>query len=278
MVEIRRGSEGFGGNSGLGSERLPWLEPVEDEDGADYGGETPAGYGGVLLAAIGVLIGIAVLTAAIVWWRHHRAATADIGQVIHAPAEPYKVRPADPGGMKPDKNGEVSYGTSAGQDIDSPLDLSALPEQPVASRHAAPAAPAPAASPAAAPTQIAPASAATPVPVAPPAAAPKSILPAPAPVKPAVVKPAAVPAAEASAPIPSGPSGTIQLGAFSTEAKANAVWKSLAGRFTWLKGLEKAVVPVASDGKTLYRLRASGPGAPGFCARLRIAGETCAGV
>ena len=265
MVEIRRG-DAYGA---AGSERLPWLEPVEDEDGVDYGAgdASGGGYGGVLLAAIGVLIAIAMLTAVVVWWRHHRAQNADLGQIIHAPAEPYKVKPADPGGMKPDRNGEVTYGTSAGQDIDSPLDLSALPEQPIAK------APAPAAK-APAPTEAPVPAAARPA--APVAAPTPRVAPARPPV---VVNPdRSVTIAGDMPEAPSGPSGTIQLGAFSTEAKAGAVWKTMSQRFAYLRGLEKVVVPVESDGKTLYRLRASGAGAPGFCARLRIAGETCSAV
>lgn len=263
MVEIRRGSDAMGAADG---ERLPWLEPVEDEDGGDYGaGDGGGGYGGVLLAVIAVLIAIAMLTAVVVWWRHHLAANADIGQIIHAPAGPYKVRPADPGGMKPDRNGEVTYGTSAGQDIDSPLDLSAMPEQPIAKAPAhAPATPPPAA--------IQPAPVAAPAP-------PRPVAPPPAVVKPPVAAHApALTIADTDAAEPAGPSATIQLGAFSTEAKAGAVWKTMAQRFVYLRGLEKVVVPVDADGKTLYRLRASGPGAGGFCARLRVAGETCSAV
>jgi hypothetical protein len=36
-------------------------------------------------------------------------------------------------------------------------------------------------------------------------------------------------------------------------------------------------VPVQSGGKTLYRLRASGP-IQGICGRLRVAGENCVEV
>ena len=287
MIEIRRGNEAYGS---AGGERLPWLEPVEDEDGVEYGAaDAGGGYGGVLLAAIAVLIGIALLTAVVVWWRHHRAATADIGQIIHAPAEPYRVKPADPGGMKADGNGEVTYGTSNGQDFDSPLDLAAMPEQPIAKAPA----PAPAAAPAPAPASAAPAPASAPAartspPAAQPAPPPVAIKPPPVatpaprmvPVKPPVVvnPDSSVTIAGDASAAPSGPNGTIQLGAFSTEAKASAVWKTMAQRFAYLRGLEKMVVPVESDGKTLYRLRASGAGASGLCARLRVAGETCSGV
>ena len=60
MAEIRRG---FGGEP-LGSERLPWLEPVEDED--DFP-ETGGGGGGgrvALWLVIGLVV-IATSTAAV---------------------------------------------------------------------------------------------------------------------------------------------------------------------------------------------------------------------
>ena len=96
---------------------------------------------------------------------------------------------------------------------------------------------------------------------------------APAPAKPAATKPAAA----APAPAAAG-GGTIQLGAFSSPSSANNAWKALSGRFTYLAPLTHNVVPVASGGKTLYRLRASGPGAENLCGRLRVAGESCVSV
>ena len=50
MVEIRRGM-----GEVLGSDRLPWLEPVEDEDQGRY--PDPGGFGGVIVTVIAVLIG-----------------------------------------------------------------------------------------------------------------------------------------------------------------------------------------------------------------------------
>jgi hypothetical protein len=72
--------------------------------------------------------------------------------------------------------------------------------------------------------------------------------------------------------------GTIQLGAFSTEAKANSVWKTLSGRFGALGALGMSINPVLSGSSTLYRLRASGAGAGKVCAQLKVAGESCSVV
>ncbi len=68
---------------------------------------------------------------------------------------------------------------------------------------------------------------------------------------------------------------TIQLGAFSSEKAASDAWKALARRFTYLEPLAFSVVPFEQNDRTLYRLRASGPGAGELCNRLRIAGEAC---
>lgn len=54
----------------------------------------------------------------------------------------------------------------------------------------------------------------------------------------------------------------------------------LSGRFLYLHDANMAIEPVKSGDNTLYRLRASGGGEPAsrLCARLKIAGETCAVV
>ena len=70
----------------------------------------------------------------------------------------------------------------------------------------------------------------------------------------------------------------IQLGAFSSQTSANRAWSALSGRFRYLAPLSHNVVPVQTGGRTLYRLRASGPDAAGICRRLRVAGEDCTTV
>jgi hypothetical protein len=100
--------------------------------------------------------------------------------------------------------------------------------------------------------------------------------PAPAQPQPKAAEPAQPKAAPPA--VPSGPGGSIQLGAFSSQAGANAAWKALSGRFSYLAPLSHNVVPVTSGGRTLYRLRAGGPGAASICNRLRIAGESCVAV
>ena len=153
--------------------------------------------------------------------------------------------------------GEVAAAASAGQTPQGNLNVDTIPETPVTqAQH--PGAPAPAA--------------------APPAAAPGHPAPAPAP---APARPAPAPAAAHPAPAPqqpAAPGGTIQLGAFSTQAAANQAWTALSGRFRYLAPLSHAVVPVQAGGRTLYRLRASGADAAGVCRRLQVAGEACSTV
>ncbi|HMI20163.1 MAG TPA: SPOR domain-containing protein [Sphingomonas sp.] len=280
MAEIRRG---FGGEA-LGNERLPWLEPVEDED--DYP-ETGGGGGGRLaLWIVIVLVALAILFGGFILWQRHRAASADIGEVIHAPAGPYKEKPANPGGLQVNEGDVLAAKMGTGTDIDSPIDLTRIPEQPVtrpgSDQSAAPApAPAPVAARPGAPAAPPVATPAQPPKVpphpalayAPPTAASAPVVKAPPPAP--VAKAPPVPAAPSAPASASGGSGTIQLGALGSEAKAKQVWKSLSTRFSTLAPLNMSITPVKVGDATLYRLRASGGDAKRLCAQLKVAGETC---
>jgi hypothetical protein len=95
----------------------------------------------------------------------------------------------------------------------------------------------------------------------------------------AAAQPKQPPAPAPKAAPPAAPSGpAIQLGAFSSEAGANQAWKALSGRFSYLAPLNHGVTPTSSGGRTLYRLRATGPGSASVCGRLRAAGESCVAV
>jgi cell division protein FtsN len=73
---------------------------------------------------------------------------------------------------------------------------------------------------------------------------------------------------------PAKKSGLAQLGAFSSVEKANAAWASLAARPA-LGGFTRRITVVESDGKTLFRLRASGGDAAELCRSLKAAGAPC---
>lgn len=108
-------------------EPLPWLEAVDDEDGQ---GGIPARR--MLAALLVVLLAAAVVSVTFFWLGRQQA--GDVGgapELIKAPPGPYKVKPADPGGLDVAGESETAFETSAGHDTDAKLDLSRTPEAPV---------------------------------------------------------------------------------------------------------------------------------------------------
>ena len=110
-------------------EQLPWLEAVDDED-------VPRGVPArrMLAALLVVLLAAALVSATFFWLGRQNAADTGGGapEIIRAEPGPYKVKPADPGGLDVAGESETAFETSAGQDTDAQLDLSRIPEQPVA--------------------------------------------------------------------------------------------------------------------------------------------------
>lgn len=207
---IERGT----GQSYDAGERLPWLEPVEEVE------ETRGPSMGKMIGL--VLLGILLLGAIVggySWWSQQGATSGGSGELIAAPAEPYKIKPEDPGGMEVEGEGDTSFAASEGAEPQGKIDVAAVPEAPLVAEEEA--------------------------------------------------------AAPASGASKAGSAGTIQLGAFSSEASANSAWKALSTRFKYLEPLTHSILEVKSGDKTLYRLRASGPDAASLCGRLRVAGETC---
>ena len=115
---------------------LPWLEAVDDED------EPPAMSARRMLAAILVVLVAGALVGATFFWLGRRnAETTGAPELIRAEPGPYKVRPADPGGLDVKGESETAFQTSAGEDSDAQLDVSRLPqsERPVEKPAPAPA-------------------------------------------------------------------------------------------------------------------------------------------
>ncbi len=112
------------------------------------------------------------------------------------------------------------------------------------------------------------------------------VMPAPS-AAPAAPPPAVPAAAAAPASTPRGPAAPaprtiqygIQLGAFSTEAKAHAEWQRvLRAHGSELAGLSPDIAPVRSGAGTLYRLRVATAGeakSRSLCEALRSKGQAC---
>lgn len=274
-------------------DRLPWLEPVEEQP-LDEGVSAGRLIAGLLVAliALGLVVGG-------VYWLKQRAsapqvASADSSDTIAAPPAPYKVKPSEPGGLQVKGQGDSAYAASEGSEVNGQIDLTATPEAPVTKAKpvpvAVPTAPPPVevakaspplavppAKPVAKPVEVAKATPA-PKPVA-PVTKPIQVAKAPAPKPATTPKPVAAPAevaTESETPVAGGHGTLIQLGAFATEGKANAAWKSLSGRVSALSGLSPTVTSAQVGGRTVYRLRSvAGGKASQVCAKLKVAGETC---
>ena len=251
-------------------DRLPWLEPVEEQprDGGPGAGKLIA----VMLVAL-MVIGLVV--GGIFWMRDASGRSDGPGDLIAAPAGDYKVKPDQPGGMKVEGEGDTAYAASDGKETDAGINLNAVPETPVAGvGSAARTDPAPKVA-AAKPTQPVPAAKA-PAQGAVVVALPKTVTPATAPKVAAATPKAAAPAPAQTPAAPAAGGPQVQLGAFGSEARANAAWKSLSARFSFLAPLEKTVMQATVGNGTVYRLRASAGGqAKSICAKLKVAGESC---
>ena len=213
--------------------QLPWLEAVDDEDG-------PRGFSSrkMLAALLVVFAAVAIIAATFFYLGRKDPAGLGAPELIKADPGPYKVKPADPGGLDVAGESETAFQTSAGEDSDAQLDLNALPEEAVARPP-------------------------KPEPQAPPKKLPPNETQVP------VVEPAPAP------PQPSGPAGSvIQLGAYKNAAQAERAWTALSTRFPSVKTMTKLVVPFAGG----YRLRAGATSpaeAKQACQTLKVAGESC---
>jgi len=213
--------------------QLPWLQAVEDQD-------EPRGVSArKMLVALAVVLLAGLLVAATFFWLGRRdTAVNGPPELIQAPPGPYKVKPPSAGGLDVAGESETAFETSAGDDKDAQLDLSKVPEAPVAK-------------PAKEEPKVAP--------------------------KPGFSTEAKVPSkpkapAEAK---PSGPPGSvIQLGAFANQAQAERAWTALSARFPTVAAMNKLVIPFSGG----IRLRAAAPSpaeAKQACQALKAAGENC---
>lgn len=275
-------------------EDAPWLDEAdyEDEDGPTHtlvGRRTLFGLLALIaILTIGVVVGITLVSG-------REEAPIDVPTVgeeipVLASPGPWKRPPSGPDveGIPVEGQGQVIYGTGVGQETEAMIDTSALPEDPLPR-------------PGIGATQTRPGTEVEVLPAVDEALESEARLAAPAPapivrtppaqprapkpvdtvvpqeVRPVPAQPKVVPAPPPQ-PAATGAGSVLQLGAFSSQSRARAAFKSLTDRYAYLAGMEPLIVPVESDGKTLYRLRAQAAGAAAakdICGRLRVAGEPC---
>lgn len=215
----------------------------------------------LLIAAGGVVALLLILVG--VWAFSGGHAGAGGVPVIKADAQPWRVKPAHPGGMTViGANDQMLNAPNAQTDTTAPT----------------PEAPAPAALEAQ--TRREAREERTGV-----SAPPQSPAPAVAPATPAPEAPAPPPAApppQASAPpAPAAKGGVlVQLAALGTEASAQAEWRRLDAKMPdLLSGKQPLYHRIEHDGHTLWRLRLGGfasiADASHFCAQIRAKGGAC---
>ena len=219
-------------------ERLPWLESGEDT------AQTRAIDGNRLVGfALLGLVGAAILAGAI-WWLATGGAGGGPepdGSLIAAPDQPYKTRPADPGGREVEGTGDTSFAVGEGKMREGRLRDDPAPEPtPEPARPTVATVAAPAAQPA----------------------------PTPAPA-----------AAETNDASPEAPRGTlVQVGAYSRREQAEDGWRTLTRQTTHLDGVQHRIVRGQADIGTVYRLQAtmgSRAEANALCSALKGDGLAC---
>ena len=225
-------------------DRLPWLETVDPDE------PEGAPVGRVIAAVIAGLAVLALIVFAILSVQKRQQPD---GQLIAAQEGDYKVRPDDPGGLKVKGEGDAAIATSAGKSGNGAIDLGAVAERPVEGKRVTPSA------------------------TATPTGGRNAVSQVPASGGRLVAPPPVAPSRGAAIGNASG-GAMVQLGAFPSQAAANSAWSSFSKRFAYIAPLAKTVQPVATGGRTLYRLRVdagSANQAADICGRLRVAGETC---
>ena len=222
---------------------------------------------------------------------------AEQAPLITAEPGPYKIPPLDPKGLAVEGQDQTIYAAGEGIDQGSVIDPDAGPEAPLPRPGTEPPGlpqdllpeMAPVTAPAVTPAPMAaavPKAAPPPAATLPKAAPPLAKAPPPAAIKagpvaaikagpPTAIKAGPVAAKPAATPPPAAKkAGTVQLGAFSSLEKANAAWAGMATKPV-LAGFARRSLVVEADGKTLYRLRASGGDAAETCRSLKAAGAPC---
>lgn len=228
-------------------DRLPWLEPAE-EDYVEQG-VSPAKIVSLVVLGLGLL---ALIVGGGYWLKSRgNPGNGDEPRLIAAEGD-YKVPVNATDGKSFEGEGDAAYPTSEGAEPAGRIDASKVPETPLPNVSRGSITKEQAAKPDVAPTK-------------------------------GKVVAAVKDETRSSKPVSAAASGAgggafIQLGAYGSTAVANDAWKKFAKRFDYLATLGNSVQPVSVGGQTLYRLRAQAPSsaeAASICGKLRVAGESC---
>lgn len=230
---------------------LPWLDTDYDEN------ENDTADRGKLIGFAALLLSLVALAAGVMYWLNQRASQTDLtadGSTIAAPAGPIKEAPSDVGGKTFEGTGNVAPGVGEGMTHEGQVADDNDPRPSITS----------ALSGAGTSSQIGGGAGGA---KTPPARADGA---------------SGDPAAGKIAPIgaSAGSSGgyVVQVGAFSSEAGAQAGWVKLQQQSDELKGLSHRIEQGQVDGGKVFRLQVvSGNegNAKSLCARLKSGGIAC---
>lgn len=269
--------------------RLGAYAPPADDYHMFDAREEEARRGPLLLTAA---VTVAVLFGAVVWKAYEqglRENGRDGVPRIVAEEEPYRERPADPGGVEtPDTNLDVYNRLTGDSDSAEDVTLTPAPEEPIdTGRPALRVETVDDTTPASTPEPEASAPEVTPRPAPerpqPEPAAPARTEPAPADPAPAAVETSPPPAAQLDAVPTADVSGAfvVQIASFRSQADAEAAWLAFRTRYSDISsGLapDIAQVEIANRG-TYHRLRIAAfstrDDAVQFCSTLQSRGQDC---
>lgn len=233
---------------------LPWLQPVEEESEESWLSARTL----IMAAAVFVVIFVALL-----WVIYAQLSGEDEPQrivantdlpVIEAPDEPHKITPDDPGGAEIPGQDKLVLDAANGAVAEAETVLAEPAEEPVERETSGGFV-----------EQQAP---------PPPPVSQVETRPEPQP-EPVVVQPA-------PAPVQQSVAGRylIQLGAFSSDARARTGWTQVQDKYPNIVGDLNIDTQIATvNGRTIYRLRAAAlptrEEADRRCAALKAAGQGC---
>jgi outer membrane biosynthesis protein TonB len=237
-----------------------------------HGGEPPLTIesrgrrrgGAPVTLILSVLVLIAIVAVVAYMYRSGARDSNAPPQVLGSP--PADVRgAAPPQAATPDPSAGLTISKDDANALAGPPTLAPPPEEPA---------------PPPAPKAIAPPPPPPPDAEAPPAAAPPAPLVKAQTAKAPTAKTAAVKAPTAQGASDTPGAAVVQIGAFSSQSLADREWNKAADVApATMAGKGKRVVPVAKDGKTLYRTSITGfasrEQATSLCDALKAAGGSC---